>query len=83
MYGAAGGCAIRFTHYLDFFIIGAPASEECGLAVKSLVKVFGDLGLPIAKSKLEGPTTKLSFLGIKIDTSKMEICLPEEKSSGL
>lgn len=29
--------------------------------------------------KLEGPTTCLTFLGIKVDTEAMELRLPEKK----
>ena len=37
------------------------------------------LGLPLAVEKVKGPTTFLSFLGITIDTVKMEAHLPNDK----
>ncbi len=56
-------------HYLnDFLTLGRPGSEECARSVDTLLKVFQELGLPVATSKSEGPTTCLSFLGIEIDT---------------
>ena len=35
------------------------------------------LGIPLAPDKVEGPTTCLTFLGIKIDTVAMELPLPD------
>ena len=35
------------------------------------------------EQKLQGPTTLLSFLGIKVDTMAMELRLPQEKLSHL
>lgn len=36
------------------------------------------LGLPL-KEKIEGPTCMITFLGILLDSTKMEIRLPDEK----
>ena len=36
-------------------------------------------GIPLAPNKLEGPTTRLTFLGILIDSSCMETSLPDDK----
>ena len=37
------------------------------------------LGIPLAIAKVEDPTTVLEFLGILLDTTRMEACLPEDK----
>ena len=37
------------------------------------------MGIPLAPNKLEGPTTRLTFLGILIDSSCMETSLPDDK----
>ena len=37
------------------------------------------MGVSIAMERLEGPSTTLTFLGVEIDDSKMEIRLPGEK----
>jgi len=39
-----------------------------------------ELGVPLTMEKLEGPLTALTFLGIEIDTCRMEIKLPKEKN---
>ena len=45
-----------------------------------LVKdAFAHLGIPIADDKLEGPSTRLTYLGIEIGSDDMVIRLPEEK----
>ena len=37
------------------------------------------VGVPIAPDKCEGPATRLTFLGIEVDTTEMQLCLLEEK----
>ena len=49
----------------------------------TLVDSFQHLGVPLEPSKLEGPTTCLTFLGIQIDTESLLLRLPEEKLSKL
>ena len=49
-------------HYLDdFLLVGAPNSSECERALSILLRVFGELGLPVATNKSEGPATQLTF----------------------
>ena len=71
-------------HYLDdFLLVGPPGSDTCQKSMDCLLRVFEDVGLPIAPSKLEGPTTKLTFLGIEVDTVTMTIRLPAGKLAAL
>ena len=41
------------------------------------------LGVPIAHEKTVAPTTCLVFLGIEIDTSVMQVCLPRDKLAAI
>ncbi len=70
-------------HYVDDFLVGgAPGSDECAKAVKLIVAVFAELGIPInaEKLKLEGtPATVARFLGIIIDAARMEARLDSER----
>ena len=68
-------------HYLDdFLIVAGPQSPECCSRYVNLTKdTFASLGVPIAKDKLEGPSTCLTYLGIEIDTDTMIIRLPPSK----
>ena len=37
---------------------------------------MNSLGVTIALDKTEGPTTKLLFLGLELDSEEMEVCIP-------
>lgn len=67
-------------HYLDDFLtMGAADSDECYRNLELMLRICEVLGLPVAKHKVEGPTTKLEFLGIEFDTLRMLMRLPSEK----
>ena len=67
-------------HYLDdFWFVGAPQSGECGAALQVALEVCKRLGIPLALNKREGPSWLLQFLGIILDSVKLEFRLPEEK----
>ena len=71
-------------HYLDdFMVLGAPGSDECSRALEKLRSRCTELGIPLAAHKCEGPSTKITFLGIVIDTSVGELSLPAEKLNHL
>ena len=40
---------------------------------------FRSLGVPIAEDKLIGPTTSLTFVGIRINTTDFTVSIPQEK----
>ena len=44
-----------------------------------LTQICNYLGVPLTLEKVEGPSTTLPFLGITLDTIKMEARLPEDK----
>jgi len=67
-------------HYLDDFLtVGPPAAPTCQRNLETIVSVCQLLGVPLALEKVEGPSTSLTFLGILLDTQKMEARLPPEK----
>lgn len=67
-------------HYLDDFLtIGAPGSSECERNLETLIQVCQVVGVPLATEKVAGPATTLEFLGILLDTARMEARLPNEK----
>ena len=59
--------------------MGPPVSSACQHNLDTFIEVCDFLGVPLAVEKFEGPTTCLTFLGITLDTVKMEIRLPEDK----
>ena len=71
-------------HYLDDYLTaGQPNSAECQQNLSRLTAICQALGIPLAADKLAGPTTSLEFLGIQLDTSKMEARLPDKKMARL
>ena len=67
-------------HFLDDYItVGAPGSMECDSNLATLISLCTILNLPLAAEKKEGPTTCLAYLGIEVDTERLELRLPAEK----
>ena len=67
-------------HYLDdFLVFGAPDSQQCGEALRRALAWCACLGVPVASRKTEGPSTRLTFLGIVMDTLSMALSLPPSK----
>ena len=67
------------TTFDDFLVLGTSGSEECADGLSTLLGWTEWLGFPVAEEKVEGPTTKLTFLGIEIDAEALILRLPEEK----
>ena len=75
---------VHAMHYLDdFLLLGPPNSAECGQALQGSLQLCDRLGFPIAPHKLEGPVSRLSFLGILIDTDRDTLSLPADKLARL
>ena len=69
-------------HYVDDFLcVGSTHRERvpCHKMVQALRDVCTELGVPLAKEKSEGPTTCLTFLGLELDSVKMQVRVPLEK----
>jgi len=56
-----------------------PSSSTCQRNLDTVVQICNYLGVLLALEKVEGPATALPFLGIVLDTTRMEARLPEEK----
>ena len=73
-----GGCSS--IHYLDDFVFVRPLDTgECGASLQLAEHICKRLGVPLAVEKCEGPAQVLVFLGIILDSVRMELRLPEEK----
>jgi hypothetical protein len=70
-------------HYLDDFLFSAPTPDLAKEWMDTFIHIFSEIGVPIAKEKTIGPATRVTFLGIEIDTVQQCIRLPEDKLSGL
>jgi len=65
-------------HYLDDYLTMG-SSTVCQHNGNTFVSLCAELGVPLATDKLQGPSTSLSFLGILLDSHRMEIRLPSDK----
>ena len=75
---------VHAMHYLDdFLIVGPPNSSECSRALQESLRLCDRLGFPIAPHKLEGPASRLAFLGILIDSENDTLSLPADKCARL
>ena len=71
---------VQGIHYLDdFLLFGAPGVPQCAVALCKALARCASLGVPVAPAKTEGPTTKIIFPGIEIDTVCMTLSLPQVK----
>ncbi len=67
-------------HYIDDFItVGKEGGEECSQNFRLVKQVCQEAGMPTEPVKDEGPATVLVFLGMELDSEKLEIRLPQEK----
>ena len=66
-------------HYLDDFVLVTGSREAALRQKQAMLSTFENLQVPIEQSKLEGPDTCLTFLGIKIDTDQLQLHLEDKK----
>ena len=71
---------IKFILHLldDFLTIDSPGSEA-SRTMALLTLIFAKLKVPISPQKTFGPCTVLEYLGILLDTNRMEARLPPDK----
>lgn len=65
-------------NYLDDFG-GAESPEKAEKAFKTLGRLFQQLGVEESLEKAVGPTTRMVFLGIMLDTKKMQLEVPKDR----
>lgn len=65
--------------YLDDFLIIESTYDRCSAALTCLIQLLRKLGFYINWNKVEGPSQRLIFLGILIDTCKLTLSLPGDK----
>lgn len=71
-------------HYLDdFLFVGEQNTLQCSKLAEMFMLTCSELGVPINDKKTEGPCTRLSFLGLGIDTIDKVIFIPDNKVAEL
>jgi hypothetical protein len=66
-------------HLLDDFLVIVPLDEDGNLVMDTFLGIFESLGIPLSQKKMVGPVTVLEYLGIVLDSVKMEARLPKDK----
>lgn len=66
-------------HLLDDFLTIDKPSAPADQTMEKLMFLFKKLNIPIAQHKTTGPTTVIEYLGIILDSDKMEARLPQQK----
>ena len=69
-------------HYLDDFFL-ADKNNKLSLHMETMKSAFKWLGVPLAPEKIEGPVTRITYLGIELDSRKFTIQLPQDKLTNL
>ena len=69
--------------YLDDFLIISPSMDDCLETMRVLIALLGELGFAINWNKVEGPSQKITFLGIELNSIDMSLCLPKDKLNEL
>ena len=77
----ANSSAIR--HYLDDFFLVAPDAATATRTYQTILNLAAELGVPLAADKCTPPTTRLTLLGVVLDTQTMTISLPPDKVEGI
>ncbi|KAK3747903.1 hypothetical protein QZH41_010206, partial [Actinostola sp. cb2023] len=79
--------AVRYMHlrdgyhlvnYLDDFC-GVSSPERASAGFSALRSLLQELGLDEAYEKAVSPTTRLTFIGLEVDTIAMTVSVPEDK----
>jgi hypothetical protein len=71
---------IQLVFYLDDILLGGRAgTDECAKAFERVRELAAKLGIVLHPTKWEAPTTRLTFLGIGIDSERMVVFVPEAK----
>ncbi len=68
-------------HLLDDFLTIECPDAEPDRNMALLSHIFNVLGIPLAQHKSVGPVNRLEYLGIILDTCKMQACLPLDKKT--
>lgn len=70
---------MRVVQYLDDFCVIGGSYQECLFFQQKVIETLRYLGFMISWKKVSSPATMAVYLGIEIDSEKMQLRLPEVK----
>ena len=69
--------------YVDDLICAAETDEQCAADMATAVSVFSWLGFRCNPDKQEGPSTRITYLGLVIDTEARTVSIGEDRRKDL
>ena len=72
-------CGVRIINYLDDFIVISDSYKKCVKAQNTVISILRYLGFYVSFGKVSNPSQCALYLGLEIDSVKMELRLPEKK----
>lgn len=69
----------KIIHYLDDFLGGDKTYKLCQNLMSIVQNCLSKLKVPLAEEKTEGPSEVIVFLGLELDSVKMEVRIPRAK----
>ena len=72
-------CVVPDSILRRFLTMGPSSSSSCQHNLDTIIKICNYLAVPLVLEKVESPSSALPFLGIMLDTIKMEARLPNDK----
>ena len=69
------------TNYLDDFLFIAKEENECNFLVRNFLALCEEINCPVAEEKTEWACDKMVFLGILLDGTSHQFCIPIEKKN--
>ena len=73
------GAAPTSLYYLDDIITICPTKEDCQKSLNIILDTCTKCGFQVQAAKTVGPSQKITYLGIEIDSKTKQIRLPQEK----
>ena len=70
-------------YFDDFFTAGPAAPPKCAQHLQSMLVLCDKINAPIKMSKVEGPTTSLTSLGIQLNFITMEADISDDRKTAL
>ena len=62
---------------------GSPGSTECADNLQSMLSLCTTINAPVKSSRIEGPSTRITLLGIVMDTDEMTAGISLERKADL
>lgn len=70
---------MKFVRYLDDFLFVADSVPQLLAVITAAIQIFEDFGLVINPNKIDGPSQRITFLGVVIDSTTQTLACTTER----